>query len=61
MALQAPFYIDLSKLVPGAWAVAHVGIEGQILVVELMGVNCNGVYIGISRYKAKCPSVDSER
>ena len=46
--LEASLDIHLGKLIPRAGTVTHVRIEGQIFVVQLIGMDGDGVDIGLA-------------
>ena len=60
LSLDAALDIDLGKLVPCARAVAHVGVEGKVLVVQFIGMDGHGVDIGIAVADTMCPAVEEQ-
>ena len=60
LPLDATLDINLGVVIPSAWSVTHVGVKGEVLVVQLIGTNGNRVYIGITIADAVGQAIEIE-
>ena len=60
LALETSVEGDLGKIVPCAGPVTHVGSKSQVLVVQLMGLDGDGVDVGLTRTDSVRPAVNRE-